>query len=570
MSSGPFRAAINTWRLRFRWGKMKLVEDRPGASLVETAQKNAIYGRERRRAVRNPVHTPAYASLSGSAQSVSLELCEILNISESGTCIQAPEPMKVNRLLPLALDLSETGDRIYTTGHVVWSESNGRAGIRFPELPENSLMQLQRWLQANHAAGSVSVAAVSEAHIENESPASAQQTVLARPGSAAGYSSLIAEWAEIEKDVELFGPNVSAALQLIAERALTLTWATGSAIALRSEITSSELICEARAGNDSPELGARLDTDSGFSAECVRNGSTLICDDAEMDPRVDRESCRILGIRSIIACPIIVDKNQNIGVLEVFSPEPTAFWDNDARTLERLARIIANAIVRAKQPIGKAPIADQSEVKQESKLQLTPDKSLESDLIIFGPSPRARLTILFACGIVAVIFSVCLAAPWISDAMTKFTSPPSSQAAEVKSTNVDYVGMSVADLEKIAQHNDSAAQYSLGMKYASGDGITKDYHAALGWFLKAADNGNPRAAVKIASCFWAGKGTQQDFGRAYFWGLLAQAAGDETGRVIVINSAPHLSDRHRSAEQQEADSWLRSHHMGSTTARASR
>jgi putative methionine-R-sulfoxide reductase with GAF domain len=571
VSFGPSWVTINTWRLRFRWGKMKLVGERPGARLVETAQNNAIHGRERRRAVRNAVHTPAYASLNGSAQAVSLVLCEILNISESGTCIQSPGQMKVKRLLPLALDLSATGDRIYTTGHVVWSESCGRAGIRFPELPEISLLQLRRWLQANDAAGGATVAvAQSDSHAENESDGLPHRIVRARPASAAGYSSLIAEWVEIEKEVELFGPNVSAALQLIAERALVLTWATGSAIAMRSDVNSSELICEARAGNESPELGARLDTDSGFSGECVRGSSTLICDDTEIDPRVDPKSCQRLGIRSIVACPIIVDKNQNIGILEVFSPEAAAFWDNDARTLERLARIITNAMIRAKQPVGKTPLIDQHEGKQENKLELKPHKTLESEALTFGPSSRARLAILFACGIAVVIFSVWLAAPWISDAMTKFTSPPSSQAAEVKPANADYVGMTVADLQKIALQNDSAAQYSLGMKYASGDGTAKDYHAALNWFLKAADNGNPRAAVKVASCFWAGKGTQQDFSRAYFWGLLAQAAGDETGRVIVINSAPHLSDHQRFAEQQEADSWLRSHHMGSSTARASR
>ena len=79
-----------------------------------------------------------------------------------------------------------------------------------------------------------------------------------------------------------------------------------------------------------------------------------------------------------------------------------------------------------------------------------------------------------------------------------------------------------------------------------------------------------RAAAKIATCFWAGKGAPQDYSKAYFWGLLAQAAGDETGRAIVINSAPHLSDHQRSAEQQEADSWLRSHHVGSSYSRASR
>lgn len=520
-------------------------------------------GWERRRAVRSAVHTPAYASLNGSSQTVSLELCEILNISESGTCIQAPGPMKVNRLLPLALDLSETGDRIHTTGHVVWSEVSGRAGIRFPELPESSLLQLRRWLEANNAAGSSTPGA--ESNLENESRGFVPQRVRARAGSAAGYSSLVAEWAEIERDVELFGANLGEALQLIAERALALTWATGSAVALRSDVRSSELICEARAGNDSPELGARLDTNTGFSGECVRSGSTLICDDAEIDPRVDRESCGALGIRSVIACPIAARKDQVIGILEVFSPEATAFWDNDARTLERLARIIANAVSRAKP---KIPPVEELDEKSKVKLQLKPDKSLEAEALGVA-SPRARKAILFACGIATVIFGVWLVAPWISDAMTKFTSPPASQAAEVKPANADYVGMKVADLEKIARQSNSDAQYSLGIKYASGDGTLQNYHAALGWFLKAADNGNTRAATKIATCFWAGKGAPQDYSKAYFWGLLAQAAGDETGRVIVINSAPHLSDHQRFAEQQEADAWLRSHHMGSS-ARASR
>lgn len=529
---------------------------------MDIAPKNAVYGRDRRRAVRNAVNTPAYATLNGSSQTVALELCEILNISESGTCIQAPGPMKVNRLLPLALDLSETGDRIHTTGHVVWSESSGRSGIRFPELPEPSLSQLRRWLVANNAAGVVYSSHESVPHSENKHPVFVGQALRARSGEAAGYSSLIAEWAEIEKDVELFGPNLHPALQLIAERALTLTWATGAGIALRDNVKSGILICEARAGNDSPELGARLDTYSGFSGECVRSGSTLVCDDAETDSRVDHESCHALGIRSVIACPIKTHKGEIIGILEVFSPETAAFWDNDASTLERLARIIASAISRSKRN-NLSP--SDSEDKHENKVQLKTEASFENETFSAWPTPRGRKAILFVSGIVAVVFGVWLVAPWISDAMTKFTAPSTSQAAETKPTSADYVGMDISDLKKIALQGDPAAQYSLGMKYASGDGAVQDYHEALSWFLKAADAGNVRAAAKIATCFWAGKGAPQDYSKAYFWGLLAQAAGDETGRVIVINSAPRLSDHQRSAEQQEADAWLRSHHFGSST-----
>jgi hypothetical protein len=117
-------------------------------------------------------------------------------------------------------------------------------------------------------------------------------------------------------------------------------------------------------------------------------------------------------------------------------------------------------------------------------------------------------------------------------------------------------------LRKLASSGNAAAQYSLGLRYASGDGVKQNYREAVSWFLKAADAGDVRATPKLAACFWAGRGTPQDYNRAYFWGLLAQAAGDETGRVIVISSAPHLSPAHIAREQQQADKWLHEHHMG--------
>src|SRR5215472_1278912 len=109
----------------------------------------SIFGRDRRRARRHLVHTPAYANLSGSAQGTVLELCEILNISETGACIQASWPMKANRLLPLCLDLSATGAKVHVVGHVVWSDPSGRTGIRFPQMSEASRGQLRDWLETN-------------------------------------------------------------------------------------------------------------------------------------------------------------------------------------------------------------------------------------------------------------------------------------------------------------------------------------------------------------------------------------------------------------------------------------
>jgi putative methionine-R-sulfoxide reductase with GAF domain len=516
---------------------------------------------------RRAVHTPAYASLNGSSQSAPVELCEILNISESGTCIQAPGPMKVNRLLPLVLDLSETGARIHTAAHVVWAEASGKTGIRFPELPEVSLLQLQQWLEANDAAAKASAA---EERVEAGRETS-PKGVQSRPNSASSYTSLVAEWAEIQKDVDLFGPNLEGGLQLVAERALALTWANGAALALKQDDGSTDLVCVARAGHDSPEVGARLDTKSGVCGESIRSGTTIKCDDTETDPRVERESFRARGIRSLIACPVKTIKGEMIGVLEVFSSEPAAFWDNDCRTLERLARIVARAVGLAFHSTGRTvPVLEREEPPEPEPVS-EPAAVKEEPLFVMD-NTTTRSVVLFVSGIVAVIFAVWFSAPWITNAMNGFVSPPKSQAAETAPpAGPDYLGMDIGDLRKAALGGNPAAEYSLGIRYASGDEVPQDYHQALAWFLKAADKGEVRAAAKIATCFWAGKGTPQDYTKAYFWALLAQAAGDETGQVIVINSAPHLSDHRKLAEQQEADAWLRAHHLGSAAAsRASR
>jgi TPR repeat protein len=164
-------------------------------------------------------------------------------------------------------------------------------------------------------------------------------------------------------------------------------------------------------------------------------------------------------------------------------------------------------------------------------------------------------------GISAVTLTVWLVAPWIVDSSERFIAHSNPQIAEAMSSRDKYAGMEIGKLKEIASRGDAAAQYSVGMRYATGEGVGQDYHQAAGWFLKSANNGDFRAAAKMATCFWSGKGAPRDYSKAYFWGLVAKAGGDQTGQVIVINSAEHLSDHQRFAEQQQADAWLRSHHF---------
>ena len=132
------------------------------------------------------------------------------------------------------------------------------------------------------------------------------------------------------------------AIGVITERAQALTGATGAAIALRS---GDEIVCRARAGRTAPDVGIRLQTDSGISAECLRSGEVVLCNDAEDDPQVDLASCRRLGVRSILAAPLR-QYQRTVGIFEVLSASPNAFHDQHVTTMQLLASMMVAAISR--------------------------------------------------------------------------------------------------------------------------------------------------------------------------------------------------------------------------------
>src|SRR3982074_1533053 len=109
----------------------------------------------RRRRVRHRVHTPAYASFTGASKGFILDLHEIVDISEDGASLQCPSALELNRKYELCLDLAEGSGEIYTTAQVMWSEASGRAGLRFVQLPESSLLRLRDWLFVNAMASVV-------------------------------------------------------------------------------------------------------------------------------------------------------------------------------------------------------------------------------------------------------------------------------------------------------------------------------------------------------------------------------------------------------------------------------
>ncbi len=129
-------------------------------------------------------------------------------------------------------------------------------------------------------------------------------------------------------------------LQLVAERAITITGADGLGIALAE---NNEIVLRASAGTIKPDVGARIQRDSAFSGACFRTAQIIRCDDTETDDRVNLAACRQLGARSMVAVPLC-GRRRVIGLLEAFSDEPFGFNDSDVSSLELLAELILGAL----------------------------------------------------------------------------------------------------------------------------------------------------------------------------------------------------------------------------------
>jgi GAF domain len=193
------------------------------------------------------------------------------------------------------------------------------------------------------------------------------------PGEDGGQS--MAEMAQRDLD---------AALQLLADRAQYITGAGGAAIALRRD-ERKEMLCRASSGAKAPALGALLSTESGLSGESVRTRMPLRCDDAEHDPRVNRESCRELGIASVMIVPIMGEdrrgQGQVLGVFELFSGQADAFAERDLSALQRLGEMVETAVKLARAAEGAPPA------------MVAPDMAIDAaDLVVSDGTPSDIMT----------------------------------------------------------------------------------------------------------------------------------------------------------------------------------
>ena len=537
-----------------------------GSNPAETGHEMSPTLQNRRRRVRHKVHTPAYASLNGTTTGQVLDLSEIVDISEQGMAIQASSPLEVKHTVSLSLDLSETRASIHTAGEVIWSNQSGRVGIHFPQMPDVPLRRLKEWLFANAIVACANYEAERATQVVSKTHADALvgdptgraddlPEGLAVP-SPSDYTSVLAALAAVRREVELLERDLDAALQLTASRAQAFTRASGAAIALTE---GADMICRARAGRDAPGLGARLRMGAGFSGECIRTGKLLRCQDTESDPLADRESCRVLGIRSIIAVPVRRG-DAVIGLIEVFSPEPNAFSANDDVVLLRLAEVVANAIQRAGSPEAGSLQPPAARVDDEFPVETPAD-------IVLPHLSRFRKFLLTSAAATIVFAVVWLIGPWGSNGSGGSSPVPLRQGSQAlpkaATTETVAAASNLEGLRRLAEQGDPIAQFAVGARYATGEDVPQDYTEAVRWFSLAADQGHVVAQATLGAYYWAGRGVPQDLVKAYLWSVLAQAGGDEASKYRVAVLASRMSRSQIVTAQQQANDWIKQHQQQS-------
>ena len=525
----------------------------------------------RRGRVRQKVHVPAYASFSGASQSEMLDLYEVLDISESGIALHCSSPMEINQSVAVCLDLAEAAGQISCTARVARLDADGRVGFALPVLNDTAARRLSEWLLLNALAGAA-----------NAEPDAARSEGSRDSVLRQNYTDLLSAASAVQREAESFGADLEAVLGLVASRSRSLLRASGAAIALDEKDqgkVAGTMICRASSGASAPPVGITLEVGSGFSGECVRTGKLLHCDDTESDERVDRQSCRALGIRSMIAAPVRTGEKV-VGLLEVFSAQANTFTENDRAVLQRLAETIQAAVHRSARAVGSSapPPASPKPFSAPPGSVLfahLPEDSKEKDLAedqdqVGGIRlPRAHLYLLFAAAATIFLALGFLTRPWLQEKLhaggrndehtVLASSKPPLDAANSAAVGLSADSASLAQLRELAGRGDPAAENALGLLYAAGDekqGIRRDESDAAHWFTKAAEDGSVPAQSKLGSLYWGGRGVAKDDNQAYFWTVLARANGDAASKALAPFIAMRLTPSQRTEIEQRAEQWL--------------
>ncbi len=109
---------------------------------------------------------------------------------------------------------------------------------------------------------------------------------------------------------------------------------------------------------------------------------------------------------------------------------------------------------------------------------------------------------------------------------------------------------------KAADQDNNNAQYNLGVMYMTGKGVIADLNEAISWFRRAAELGDPPAQFTLATLYANGKGVPQDPVQAHLWFTLAASSGDRAAAANLVLYQEMMSNEQVAESQRLAADWI--------------
>lgn len=112
-----------------------------------------------------------------------------------------------------------------------------------------------------------------------------------------------------------------------------------------------------------------------------------------------------------------------------------------------------------------------------------------------------------------------------------------------------------------ADLGDAEVQFGMGLKFANGEGATRDYAQAAEWYHKAADQSHSLAQFNLGMMYASGQGVSRNAAQSVMWFGRAARQGD-AGAQFVLGESCHRAalqgERENAPESRiEAYKWYR-------------
>jgi putative methionine-R-sulfoxide reductase with GAF domain len=156
----------------------------------------------------------------------------------------------------------------------------------------------------------------------------------------------LASIVDLQRTVREGQLGEQGAMQLIAERARAVAYASGVAIGL---LNRDHLFYAAGTGTAVSYVGMRVKATLSVSRMSDTRAEILRVENAEVDQRIEAAVCRQFRAKSLLILPVF--RGQALaGVLHVLFDEPHVFEDQEMRTYRILAGLLSEALFQSVSP----------------------------------------------------------------------------------------------------------------------------------------------------------------------------------------------------------------------------